>query len=122
MRLACQDTPRQAAWEWPFARARPNLLPRPTASRCGSLRPCEVFVPTTVGGYWLYHHGAGPAASAPGARATLGPGLPVGARVNILLKGGALELLRRELHEADLCHLGIGVALNETRTQTTLSR
>ena len=74
--------------------------------------PLEVFATATAGGYWLYHHVSGLPAAAPGARVTFGLGLPVGARVHILLEGSALQLLRQGLHEAETRHLGIGVALN----------
>jgi hypothetical protein len=74
--------------------------------------PLQLGVTATLGGYWLFHRASGVAGVAPGARASLGLGVPIGTRTRVVLEAGALHLLAPGTHDARVRHLGIGVAFN----------
>ena len=74
--------------------------------------PVALRLTASVGGYWLYDRASSFAALTPGAQATVGLGLPIGGRLQVLVEGGAAQLWRAGLHEANTRHIHIGVALN----------
>jgi hypothetical protein len=77
-----------------------------------SLGLLELQITTTVGGYWLFYRATPVAAVAPGARVTLGLGLPIGEHTRVLLETGALYLTAPGARDGDTRHLGIGVSFN----------
>jgi hypothetical protein len=74
--------------------------------------PLQLRLTTTAGGYWLYHRASGLPGLAPGVRAGLGLGFPVGVHSYVVLQASVLRLLGSAIHDANSRQLGIGFAFN----------
>lgn len=101
----CLDWPGQATG-LAMAGLGAGLQPR---INLGSL---DFEVTATIGGYWLFRRATPLPAAAPGARATVGLGLPIGARTRVLLEAGALHLAAPGARDGNTRHIGIGVSFN----------